>query len=105
VGPRTVADGVYWVGVNDGVKRLLGALWPLPNGIFYNAYVVSGESAAALIDAVSEEFLYEYVGKVRSVVVNVSKIRYLVVNHLEPDHHGAAPRILKELRHVRLRLL
>ncbi|MFP3213165.1 MAG: FprA family A-type flavoprotein [Thermoproteus sp.] len=100
--PRSVVDGVYWVGVNDRVKRLFEALWPLPNGVSYNAYVVFGRDAAALIDAAPEEFLYEYMGRVRSVVEDVSKIRYLVINHLEPDHHGATPMLLRELKHVKV---
>lgn len=92
--PRPIVEDVYWVGVNDDVKELFESLWPLPFGISYNAYVVIGRDAVALIDTVDSRFAYEYIGKVREVVGDFDRIRYIVVNHLEPDHHGATPDIL-----------
>ncbi|MGC9170001.1 MAG: FprA family A-type flavoprotein [Thermoproteus sp.] len=99
--PRAVADGVFWVGVNDRIKRLFEALWPLPDGVSYNAYVVDGGDVA-LIDAAPEEFAYEYLGRVGEVVGDISRVKYLVLNHLEPDHHGATPYILQRLKHVKV---
>ncbi|MEM3967281.1 MAG: FprA family A-type flavoprotein, partial [Ignisphaera sp.] len=92
--PRPVVEDVYWVGVNDDARELFESLWPLPFGISYNAYVVIGREAVALIDTVDSRFTYEYIGKVREVVGDFDRIRYIVVNHLEPDHHGATPDIL-----------
>ncbi|MEZ0394583.1 MAG: FprA family A-type flavoprotein [Desulfurococcaceae archaeon] len=100
--PREIASGVYWVGVNDRNKKLFEAVWPIPHGISYNAYAVVGERGVALIDAVDEPFADEYLGKVKEVVGDLDRVKYLVANHLEPDHHGATPLILEKLRDAKL---
>lgn len=100
--PVAIADNVYWVGVNDKVKKLFEALWPIPSGISYNAYAVIGSDCVALIDTVDEAYTYEYLGKVKEVVGDLGKVRYLVINHLEPDHHGATPHILSMLNNAKI---
>lgn len=97
-GPKFLSKGVYWVGVNDYIKELFESLWPLPYGVSYNAYVIIGENAVALIDTVDEEYAYEYLGKVGEVVDDVDRVRFVVANHLEPDHHGATPHVLKHMK-------
>jgi len=92
--PVQIADGVYWVGVNDCVKDLFESLWPLPYGISYNAYVVMGSEGAAVIDGVDEHLTFEYLEKVREVVGDLGRVRYVVLNHLEPDHHASTPKLL-----------
>ncbi|ADM27727.1 beta-lactamase domain protein [Ignisphaera aggregans DSM 17230] len=97
-----IVDNVYWVGVNDYLKDLFEGLWPLPYGISYNSYVVVGDRDVALIDTVDEHYIYEYIGRVQEVVRDLSRVRYIVVNHLEPDHHGATEELIKMLPNARL---
>jgi len=97
-----IIDNVYWVGVNDYLKDLFEGLWPLPYGVSYNSYVVIGDRDIALIDTVDERYIYEYIGRVQEVVRDLSRIRYIVVNHLEPDHHGATEELIKMLPNARL---
>ncbi|HIQ00297.1 TPA: FprA family A-type flavoprotein, partial [Candidatus Bipolaricaulota bacterium] len=52
--------GIHWVGVNDRVTDLFEGLWPLPNGVSYNAYLVVGRKVA-LIDGVKAPFVEELV--------------------------------------------
>jgi len=94
LGPVAISDSIYWIGVDDEIKELFESLWPLPFGISYNAYAVIGSDAVALIDTVDERYTYEYLGKVKEVVKDFDRIRYIVINHLEPDHHGATPHVL-----------
>lgn len=84
-----IRPGIYWVGVNDRATDLFEGLWPLPYGVSYNAYLVVGEKTA-LIDSVKEGFAEELLNNVAQVL-NPSKIDFLVVNHMEPDHSGALP--------------
>ncbi len=100
--PRMIVDNVYWVGVNDYLKDLFEGLWPLPYGVSYNSYVVIGSNAIALIDAVDERYTYEYIGRVQEVVGDISRINYIVVNHLEPDHHGATEELIRLLPNTKL---
>ncbi|MEM0196809.1 MAG: FprA family A-type flavoprotein [Sulfolobales archaeon] len=92
--PREIVPKVFWVGVNDCVKDLFESLWPIPGGISYNAYTVIGANGAAVIDGVDEHLTYEYVGKIWRVVGDLRKIKYVVINHLEPDHHASTSKLL-----------
>ena len=35
-----IKNGIYYVGVNDRNKHRFEGLWPLPNGVSYNSYVI-----------------------------------------------------------------
>ncbi len=47
----SIADKVYYVGVNDRQKALFENLWPLPYGVSYNSYLIVDEKTV-LIDTV-----------------------------------------------------
>jgi len=49
--PVRVTDDIHWVGVNDYDTNLFEAIWPLPRGISYDAYLIADEQTA-LIDGV-----------------------------------------------------
>ena len=38
-----IKNGIYYVGVNDRNKHRFEGLWPLPNGVSYNSYVIVDE--------------------------------------------------------------
>ena len=48
-------ENIYYVGVNDRNKVRFEGLWPLTQGMAYNAYLVTGEKVA-LIDTVDSRF-------------------------------------------------
>ena len=50
-----ILPGIHYVGVNDRTTTRFEALWSLPMGVSYNAYLVAGEKIA-LIDTVEESF-------------------------------------------------
>jgi len=93
--PLPVAPDVYWVGVNDSETPLFEGLWNIPEGVSYNSYLVRGSEKTALIDSVHEKKAEEHFAKI-SQLTDLSKIDYLVVNHMEPDHTGAIPQFLKK---------
>jgi flavorubredoxin len=90
----SVADQIYWVGANDYDTALFEAIWPLPRGVSYNAYLIDDEKVA-LIDAVKRGFLEALLGKVRGILGDRG-VDYLVINHMEPDHSGAI-QVLRKL--------
>lgn len=98
---REIADDVIYVGVNDRTTDRFEALWPLPNGISYNSYIIKGEDKTVLIDTVE-------IGEVRELLRSISneigsqKIDYLVVNHMEPDHSGGIPIVLDRFSEAKL---
>jgi flavorubredoxin len=85
---KEIADGIFWVGVNDFESELFEELWPLPHGISYNAYLILDEKTA-LIDTVKKNHFDELLKKIQPLLQNGRKIDYLVINHIEPDHSGA----------------
>ncbi len=87
-GSFALARDTYWVGVNDHETDLFEALWPLPYGVSYNAYLIVDEKIA-LIDAVKGHFLAEHLRKIRDLLPTGKSLDYLVINHMEPDHTGA----------------
>ena len=82
-----IRPGIHYVGVNDRTTTRFEALWSLPIGVSYNAYLVVGEKIA-LIDTVEEAFGSRLEANIRETIGD-RKIDYLVVNHMEPDHSSS----------------
>ncbi len=80
-------QNIHYVGVNDRRTALFESLWPIPNGVSYNSYLITDEKVA-LIDTVDIGFFDLFLKKIRNVVGD-RPIDYLVINHMEPDHSGA----------------
>lgn len=90
---REIIDEIYYVGVNDRTSWKFENLWPLPYGVSYNSYLVSGTDKVALIDCVEEASLPILLSNINNVLKG-RKIDYLIVNHMEPDHSGGIPQLL-----------
>ena len=84
---NTIGHGIHYVGVNDRRKHLFEGLWPLPQGVSYNAYLIDDEKTA-LIDTVDACYFDEFLAKIRQVIGD-RPLDYLVINHMEPDHSGS----------------
>ena len=81
---KKITDQIYYVGVNDVNKHLFEGLWPLPNGVTYNSYLLVDEKVC-LMDTVEVEFFPQFLDNIREVIGD-RPIDYLVVHHMEPDH-------------------
>ena len=94
-------DGVYWVGALDPSLRTFDIILSTANGTSYNAYLIEGDEGFAVVDTVKEEFSDEFFKRLESVT-DYSRIKYIVLNHLEPDHTGALPELLKRAPHAQV---
>ncbi len=90
-----LSSNVNWVGVNDTETPLFEELWRIPEGVSYNSYLIVGSEKTVLIDSVNEKNASEHFDKI-SKLTELSNIDYLVINHMEPDHTGALPELLKK---------
>ena len=97
---KQITDKIYYVGVNDRTKTLFEGLWPLPNGVSYNAYLVVDEKVA-LVDTVEMDFFMPFLENIREVLGD-RPIDYVVVNHMEPDHSGSLALIRKYYPEVQI---
>ena len=83
-----VTEGIFRLSANmEGI--LFEGLWPVPNGVSMNSYIVRGEKTA-LVDGVCgwdgvPETLF---AQLEQIDVDPESIDYVIVNHMEPDHSG-----------------
>lgn len=98
---RKITDRVSYCGVNDRTTTLFENLWELPMGVSYNSYVITGSEHTAIIDGCSEKLAGIYMEQV-TAVTGAGKPDYIVVNHVEPDHSGALPRLLLRFPDIRI---
>jgi flavorubredoxin len=84
---RELKPGIHWVGVNDRTTDLFEGLWPISKeGVTYNSYLVTGEKTA-LIDLTKSIKGDEFLAQIEELT-DISRIDYIVINHMEPDHTG-----------------
>ena len=96
-----LSDRVHWIGALDPTLRSFDIILKTANGTSYNAYVVRGSEGVAVIDTVKEGFSDVFFQRLESVT-DYSEIKYIVLNHLEPDHSGALPELMRRAPQARL---
>lgn len=94
-------DKVYWVGALDPTLRTFDIILSTANGTSYNSYLIRGSDGVAIVDTVKEEFSDEFFARLESVA-DYNEIKYIVLNHLEPDHTGALPELLRRAPNAHL---
>jgi len=90
---HNLTDNIYALPALDWDRRLFDELIPLPDGTSYNAYVVQGSQATALIDAVDPTKQDELLAALGNLNLDID---YLVAHHAEQDHSGAIPAVLEK---------
>ncbi|SDW55340.1 FprA family A-type flavoprotein [Thiocapsa roseopersicina] len=96
-----VAPGVHWIGALDPGLRTFDIILRTANGTTYNSYLVRGEEGVAVIDTVKAEFAEDFFARLESVA-RYDEIRVIVLNHLEPDHTGALPELMRRAPQAQL---
>ncbi len=87
-----IKPGIYWVGAVDWNLRYFHG-YLTPRGTSYNAYLIVDEKVT-LVDTVKDYLFDDMLANIKEVI-DPSKIDYLVVNHVEMDHSGSVPELLK----------
>ena len=100
-GPVTLAPGVFWIGALDPQLRVFDVILKTANGTSYNAYCVRGETGVAVIDTVKAEYADTFFQRLEQVAA-YEEITVIVLNHLEPDHTGALPELMRRAPQARL---
>lgn len=96
-----VLPGVHWIGALDPHLRSFDIILRTANGTTYNSYLVRGGSGVAVIDTVKESFAPDFFRRLESVA-DYGEITTIVLNHLEPDHSGALPELLRRAPQARV---
>jgi len=82
-----ISEDIKYIGVNDNKIEIFESLYPSPNGMAYNSYVILDEKIAVM-DTMDRFFIDEWLNKLEEAL-NGRKPDYLVVHHMEPDHSSA----------------
>lgn len=91
---RKVTDEIWWLGGSDRRIELFENIYPVPNGMSYNNYLIMDEKTCLMDgtdDAIANQFLenLEY-------VLNGRALDYMVVQHMEPDHCSCIPQLIEK---------
>lgn len=96
-----LSERVHWIGALDPSLRTFDIILKTANGTTYNAYVVRGSEGVAIIDTVKENFANDFFARLESVA-RYDEIKVIVLNHLEPDHTGALPELMRRAPQARV---
>jgi flavorubredoxin len=92
-----ITDRTYWVGKVDDrpvpFHRLI-----LEKGTNYNSYLLDTEKPT-LIDTVDIAYGVEFVKNLESIM-DLNKLQYVVINHVEPDHAGGLPALMAKAKNA-----
>ena len=92
--PEEIVGNVYYIGAFDQNIRTFDIIMKTANGTSYNSYLVRGSDGVAVIDTVKKEFEGQFFDKLEQLCF-YDEIKYIILNHMEPDHSGAIFELMK----------
>ena len=97
---QEITTQIFWVGGNDRRLERFENMFPLPNGVAYNSYLIMDEKTA-LMDTADSAISALYLENVTHVL-NGRKLDYLIVNHVEPDHCANIEELLRRYPEMKI---
>ena len=89
-----ISDNIFFIGVFDSEIRTFDIIMKTANGSSYNAYLIKTSEGVIIVDGVKIEFQEEYFRKLEQLC-QYDEIKYVISHHLEPDHAGSIPELIK----------
>ena len=90
-----LGNGIYYIGVNDDNIRQFEGQYPVDHGMAYNSYMVIDGDEVAIFDTVDKNFKEEWLKNVERRL-NGLYPKYLIVQHMEPDHAANVDEFIKK---------
>ena len=91
---RKINDDIYYLGANDRRIALFENVYPVPEGMSYNNYLIKDEKTC-LMDGIDESVSRQFLENL-TYALEGRKLDYMVVQHMEPDHSANISRFLEE---------
>ena len=88
-----IKNDIIYVGVNDKKIDLFEGLYDVPNGMAYNSYIIMDDSIT-VFDTVDAGFTEEWLTNIK-LALNEKSPKYLIIQHMEPDHSSSIMHFLK----------
>lgn len=92
-GIKDVSKSVKWVGVLDEDIVTFDIVMETRYGTTYNSFFIDGDKKT-LVETTKETFSDVYLEKIKQLTP-LEEIKYIVLNHTEPDHSGNLKNLLK----------
>ncbi len=96
-----IKKDLFYIGVSDPDIRTFDIIMKTANGTTYNSYLLKTSEGVVIFDTVKYEFQEEFFKKLESVC-KYEDIKYIVMHHLEPDHSGALPELVKRTNNAKV---
>lgn len=93
--PIEIAKDIFYIGVSDPDIRTFDIVMRTANGSTYNAYLIRTNEGVIIVDTVKKEFQAEFFLHVEALC-SYDEIAYVIIHHIEPDHSGALPELIKK---------
>ena len=90
---KKIQDDLYWVGASDRRLALFENVYPIPEGVSYNAYVLLDEKTV-LLDTVDLSVSRQFFENLE-FVLNGRALDYIIVDHMEPDHAATLEEVVR----------
>lgn len=84
----------YWCGILDKNLRVFDIIMDTQYGTSYNSYLLKTNCGNVLFETAKDKFTDEFLQNLMQLT-EIKDIKYLVVNHTEPDHAGSVARLLQ----------
>ena len=88
-----VTHDIFWIGGNDRRLALFENVYPIPRGVSYNAYLVTGAKTVLLdtVDRAVSEVFFENLDH----LLADRPLDFVIVNHMEPDHAATLAEVVR----------
>lgn len=97
---KEITKDLYWVGANDRRLSLFESVYPVPDGISYNSYLLIDDKTV-LLDTVDKSVSHQFFENIEHVL-NGRNLDYLVINHMEPDHCAEIENLLNKYPQIKI---
>ncbi len=82
-----LTENVKWIGILDYDIKTFDIVMTTEFGTTYNSYFVNAREKA-LVEVAKEKFSETYLKKLKQVT-DPAEIKYIILDHTEPDHSGS----------------
>lgn len=89
-----IQNDLFWVGALDPELRIFDVIMKTQHGTTYNSYLLKTSEGNILFETAKERCFDEFIERVKSICA-LTDIKYLVVNHTEPDHAGSIAKLIE----------
>ena len=98
-----INDRLHWVGELDPELNVFDIVMVTEYGSSYNSYIYETKQGDfVLFETVKVKFFKNYLRKIKSIIKDLDKVKYIVIDHTEPDHLGCMEDLLNYMPNAKV---